>query len=555
MQRILFLLLCLLLLSSCESAIVEEVGRTRYQLGDQQAWAKADYDDTKWPTERGSVGKQIFWARTEVKLIESPKRPLGLLVQCFGAYDAYWDGVLVGHNGKMPSNNSAEVPGTAMIYLSIPDSLSKSGSHTLALRLSQSYLTEVSRPIGIDVENYDTLLQRPLIIMSFMNLMAGAFLIASIYYFFLFFSSRHKEYPVFIFGVICFLFFALLMMEYLKFYIAIPYTSFFLRLEVIGWLTFAIALLVPWYFSIQFHFYKKWPMLLVLFLPLIVIYIVNYGHYDYTAFCYSLSMWAVSVLVVLRAIYKREKGALIVLIGLFVTAIVQRYIPYDFGLFISFTIIVLCMLYLHALRTKVLEDEYRSSLLLSSRLKLELIKKNIQPHFLKNTLTSLIDWVEESPKEGAEFIQALAGEFDIMNSIAEKTLIPIQQEIELCKTHLTVMHYRKEIQYAWEDKGIDESEFIPPALIHTILENGITHSIALENGSIGFSLSFSRLSNGKQYVFETRAQNRKVGAPVTDGNGFGYVKARLAESYGNQWELSTGPMEGGWQTIIKIYDK
>ncbi|WP_379090099.1 histidine kinase [Pedobacter sp. UC225_65] len=524
-----------------------------YQIGDNLEWAKKDYDDSKWTTDRGDTGKQIFWARSKVKLFERSKGQLGLQIGSFGAFDVYWDGVLIGSNGKVIAQNSIEVPGTETTYLSVPDSLSQVGEHVLAFRISQSYLPDVRRSIGIGLDNYEMLLKGPLIIMSFMNLMAGAFLIAAIYYFFLFLNSRTKAYAVFIFAVICLLFFALLMMEYLKFYIDIPYTKFFLRLEIIGWLTFALAMLVPAYFTIQFHFYRKGLLLAVLFVILSIIYIVNYRHYDFTAFCYTFVMWLTSVLVVLMAIYKKEKGAIIVFIGLLSTVIIYQYLFYDFSLFISFTIIVLCMLYLHALRTKQVEEEYQSSLLLSSRLKLELIKKNIQPHFLKNTLTSLIDWVEESPKEGAAFIQALAGEFDIMNSIADQTLIPIQQEIELCKTHLTVMHYRKEIQYTWEDEGIEKNELIPPALIHTILENGITHSMPLADGTIGFSLKFNRTATYKQYVFQTKAQNRP---PTRDkGNGFGYVKARLAESYGNNWQFISEANNDGWQTIIKIYEK
>ncbi|RYY54784.1 MAG: regulator, partial [Chitinophagaceae bacterium] len=134
----------------------------------------------------------------------------------------------------------------------------------------------------------------------------------------------------------------------------------------------------------------------------------------------------------------------------------------------------------------MIEAEHQQALLLSSRLQLELIKKNIQPHFLRNTLTSMMDWVEESPKEGARFIQALAAEFTIMNEISEMTLIPIGKEIELCRQHLSVMGFRKEINYVWEQSGIDETQLIPPAIIHTLLENGITHSSPLPGNTIRF---------------------------------------------------------------------
>ena len=64
-----------------------------------------------------------------------------------------------------------------------------------------------------------------------------------------------------------------------------------------------------------------------------------------------------------------------------------------------------------------------------------------------NTLTSLMGWIEESPKDSVQFIEALSKEFEIMSDIAEKKLIPIQQEIDLCRYHIEIMKYRKEVDY------------------------------------------------------------------------------------------------------------
>ena len=182
-------------------------------------------------------------------------------------------------------------------------------------------------------------------------------------------------------------------------------------------------------------------------------------------------------------------------------------------------------------------------------------KKNIQPHFIKNTLTSLIDWVEESPKKGTEFIQALANEFDIMNAISEQSLIPIRQEIALCQMHLKVMGFRKEINYEWEDNGIITSATIPPAIFHTLLENGITHNTPQDNGIIRFKLSFTQNDDFCQYTFETFGKNRELQADRSGGNGFRYIKARLEESYPGYWQFSSTASPQGWTSIIKISNK
>ena len=197
---------------------------------------------------------------------------------------------------------------------------------------------------------------------------------------------------------------------------------------------------------------------------------------------------------------------------------------------------------------------YENSLVQSTRLRLELLKKNIQPHFLMNTLTSLMDWVEEAPKTGVRFIEALAKEFDLFNQIENETLIPITQEIALCQTHLEIMAYRKEIDYRWEEEGIDPEQTIPPAILHTLLENGITHSLPMEDNSIRFKLVFEKSRDEKRYTFLTFATGvRDPARKRAEGTGLKYIKARLAESYQSNWDFTSEPVAHGWKSVIKIH--
>ncbi|TKC12823.1 regulator [Pedobacter polaris] len=554
MQRLILVFFLLILLQSCKNGVDFEETEPAFKTGDSLIWASKNYSSTHWRTERGNTKQAIFWIRFNpvIHKIENPKEHIGLGVYAFGAFEVYWDGVKIGANGQPGLTTKSEIPGTHNSIFLIPDSLSKPGKHVLALRATQQYKSDEQRAAGYKIDHYDQLLEMPLIMTSFMNLMAGAFLVVSLYYFFLFANSNRRDYTTLIFGVTCFLFFALLIAEYIKFYVAIPYTHFYLRLEIIGFLTILVSILVPLYFSIQFNFRKKLWLISGLVLVLAGIYIYNFRSYDLSAKLFSLSMWFAAVVVVVNAIVKKEKGSVLVFIGLLISMALNYFLVYDFGIFICFTIIVLCMLYLHAIKAKEIEKAHQSSMLLSSRLKLELLKKNIQPHFIKNTLTSLIDWVEESPKDGVVFIEALAAEFDVMNEIAEATLIPIAKEIELCKAHLAVMHFRKEVTYQWTEKNIDPLATIPPAIIHTLVENGITHSLALNDGSIGFILSFTHDQHFKTYTLLVNAKNRLKKQQAKQSTGFKYIIARLTESYGNNWDFESAAVPDGWCSIIKI---
>jgi len=510
--------------------------------------SEVSYETKELPIVRANSN---FKAAVELELLSKDfTTPLGVRIHSFGAFEVYWDGVRIGQNGVPAKAGSAEVPGTEASFYQVPDSLAALGKHVIEVTGTQSYLPEIDRGVVAKPESYLRLLRQPLIELSFVNLMAGAFLIASLYFTFLYYNSKEKQQTTLLFAGICFLFFALLGMEYLKFYIDIPYTAFYTRLKTVGWLTFAIAVLIPFYFIIYFKVPYRKVLMTVLVLALMGIYIRYYSYYDLTAHLYSLTLWIASVVVLGYAVVKKYKGSMLVLGGFLLSMAINQYIFYDFGLYIAFTLILICILYLQTLSAKQLEESHHSAQLLSSRLQLELVKKNMQPHFLRNTLTSLIDWVEESPKEGVKFIQALSEEFDIMNDISGHSLIPIQQEIELCKHHLAIMQFRKEIKYIWEDFGIQENEMIPPAVIHTLLENGITHSIPSADGSLRFVLTCSIQEATKQYVFEVFGENRN--RERSGGNGFRYIEARLTENFGERWSFSSAPFKEGWRSIITL---
>lgn len=218
-------------------------------------------------------------------------------------------------------------------------------------------------------------------------------------------------------------------------------------------------------------------------------------------------------------------------------------------------IILFTMLFVMTYKRRQQQQAYEESLILSERLKNDLLKKNIKPHFIMNTLTSMIDWVEESPKDGVKFIHALANEFEVLSEIADFKQIPINQEIKLCKSHLIVMGYRKEIEYLWTDISIDANEIIPPAILHTIIENGVTHSLPDNEGEIRFELRYIKEDPWKIYTLETFAQNRNVNTDNTnlkEGTGTKYIKARLQESYPNNWSYESKRTNNGWISIIKF---
>nr|WP_299068146.1 histidine kinase [uncultured Allomuricauda sp.] len=554
-----FLLICPVLLATSCSQNKEPVFtryRTVFQIGDQPEWAVKDLNARHWENRMALVPDgQVFWSRTKIDILEAPEtlKPYGLRLEVYGEYEVFWDGVLIGKNGNPGQEADLPPEGRLWTTFTIPAHLTNVGEHVMALRLSNYYYPDHTGNYGLKIDYYDDLLTDRLIQNSYMHVFAGAFLITAIYFLFLFIGNK-KEYPALIFSISCLLFFGLTMTHFVKTTVPIHYSLHVIRLEVITSLMFGISFLIPLYFSMQFP-YPKWKLILGIYTAILLfIFSIEHHLFDLTILNMTLSLLLFSLCIAVFGVYKKAKGALLVLLTLLLCIFIRHYVSLNISLFTGFSLILLNMLYLLSLRIKEQRLAYENSLVQSTRLRLELLKKNIQPHFLMNTLTSLIDWIEETPKKGVLFIEALAKEFDLLNQIENQTLIPISQEIALCRAHLEIMEYRKEVNYSWQEEDIDSEQKIPPGILHTLLENGITHSLPLKDNSIKFKLYFESSADYDCYTFLTYAEIvKQASAQRQEGTGLKYIKARLTESYHDLWELISEPAHHGWKNVIKIY--
>ena len=196
----------------------------------------------------------------------------------------------------------------------------------------------------------------------------------------------------------------------------------------------------------------------------------------------------------------------------------------------------------------------RQGQLTSARLETELLKRNIQPHFLLNSLGSIAQYVEENPAIASRMIDALAEEFRIVSRVSQQKQIPLREEIELCEAHLQVMSLRREARYRLETEIRDPDAPVPPALLHTLVENAITHGGPVRDAERVLRLVETQQPDGRRAIelYSPVTQGAEARSHATEGTGTRYVKARLEESYPGRWHFESGPVPGGWRARIEI---
>jgi LytS/YehU family sensor histidine kinase len=185
-------------------------------------------------------------------------------------------------------------------------------------------------------------------------------------------------------------------------------------------------------------------------------------------------------------------------------------------------------------------------------LELDLLKKTIQPHFLMNALTAIRAWLIEKPKNAIKLLDALAGEIRPILDWTDKREIPLKQEVELCKSHLTVMGLRLEHSYEFITEGITGDEMVPPLIFHTLVENAFTHNDPHEFST--FTLKKCIVDSCVQYIFIVDSKHTEE-ENSDEGTGMRYVRKRLEEVFPGNWDLQYGSASEGYVVIIEILEE
>jgi len=179
--------------------------------------------------------------------------------------------------------------------------------------------------------------------------------------------------------------------------------------------------------------------------------------------------------------------------------------------------------------------------------KLQILKSQLQPHFLFNALNSVVSVIDENKRKAQEMLVSLGDMLRISLNTDFKQLIPLSKELEYLENYLSIekIRYEGQLNYCVEvDKAASQLK-VPGLILQPIVENAIKH------GFVG-------LRRPLQITVSADANNRTItvknnGAKLTKSEGnFGLpnVRERLSIHFPNHKSFRIY-QDGEW-TINKI---
>jgi two-component system, LytTR family, sensor histidine kinase AlgZ len=110
--------------------------------------------------------------------------------------------------------------------------------------------------------------------------------------------------------------------------------------------------------------------------------------------------------------------------------------------------------------------------------RLQALQARIRPHFLFNSINAVLSLIRSQPKRAETALEDMADLFRVLMA-ENRDLVPLEQEIALCKQYLSIESLRMEdrLKLNWQINDMPTNALIPPLILQPLLENAVYHGI------------------------------------------------------------------------------
>ena len=467
-----------------------------------------------------------------------------VIISLLGSSRVYWDGNLIAENGIVGDSGEEEMPGRIYFVAPIPVQFSNAGQHQLAIDVSNFHITGKMRSAFyyLAVGDYEPAVTIPLRQSGWAVFMMGGLLVIGLLFQLLFWLyQRRLLYQVF--SLLCLSSVLLLLAEKWRSLFGYSYDLHAVRLHWIMVFTYISCLTLPAFYLIYYRAGKLVIWLSAFAVSLLPpLFMPGYDSKSAALFFCSLLL---TLAINLTAWFCGASGAwlntLLIAVVLGGFALSPFAFLEDRFALTSFAIVLVVL----ASLIREMKDN-RIQALATARYEMELLKRNLQPHFLMNSLTLAIEWIEQKPGVAAHFVQALADELRMLVKFSGERTISLAEEVMLCRRHLEIMEYRYNASYRMEIIGALEGISVPPMVLHTQIENGFSHN-RISDGSV-FRLTVKREKANVVLLFSSPLQQQRKSSGA--GLGERYIRTRLNEVYGRHCSYESREDNNVWLSTI-----
>ncbi len=190
---------------------------------------------------------------------------------------------------------------------------------------------------------------------------------------------------------------------------------------------------------------------------------------------------------------------------------------------------------------KLQERELRASQLEAqlAQSQLQVLKMQLHPHFLFNTLNAISALIRESPDEADEMVSRLGDLLRMTLETAGLQEVPFKKELEFLKHYLDIeqtrFQDRLKVEMAIEPETLDG--LVPSMILQPLVENSVRHGVAPRPEGGCIKIKAWRDNSLLRLEVEDDGPGLCGDAPLKERVGLTNTRARVSNLYGDEHGL------------------
>lgn len=200
-----------------------------------------------------------------------------------------------------------------------------------------------------------------------------------------------------------------------------------------------------------------------------------------------------------------------------------------------------------------LENERLATMLRLKESELKLLKSQIHPHFLFNTLNNLYSLALEKSERTPDLIIRLADllSYIIYEGNAEK--VPLSKEVEFIKSYVELQRVRYEsCDISMNINGETTNKVIAPMILHTFIENSFKHGADKDTGDPWIEITISTRDGSLHMSVVNSIKSYSSGNSSKAGIGISNAIKRLELQYQGKHELIINKSDNMYAVNLRL---
>ncbi len=219
--------------------------------------------------------------------------------------------------------------------------------------------------------------------------------------------------------------------------------------------------------------------------------------------------------------------------------------------------ILATLIYYQFLYIDKLNEKAENEILLNKLLRdgeLNLLKSQINPHFLFNSLNSLNSLIVKNPEQAQEMLIALSDYLRYTVISTKEYHFKLKTEIANIERYLSIeqLRFGKKLTYKFNIDNDCLQENIPSMLLQPLFENAIKHGVCESIETVNILTSIRKIEDTLEIEICNNFAPDKPNAAKGSGTGLKNIRERLHLSYGNQASLSVKVENSTFKVRLKI---